>query len=134
MNLALLATSSTVTAFMGLFIGGAWSDRTYSRWERRAPWLILSAAAAAILLAILGTRTSLPGVAACYLLLWFAANIYLGALTPVIVDRVPPNRLGLASAVVGLGVPIGILIGINSISLPVSLKRRAIFCLPRFSS
>ena len=116
MNLALLATSSTVTAFMGLFIGGAWSDRTYSRWGRRAPWLILSAAAAAILLAILGTRTSLPGVAACYLLLWFAANIYLGALTPVIVDRVPPNRLGLASAVVGLGVPIGILIGINFVA------------------
>ena len=115
-NLALLATSSTVTAFIGLFVGGALSDRTYSRWGRRTPWLVLSAVASAVLLVILGTRTSLPGVAALYLLLWFAANIYLGALTPVIVDRIPENRRGMASAFVGLGVPIGILMGINFVA------------------
>jgi MFS family permease len=115
-NLALLASSSTVTALIGLMVGGALSDRTYGRWGRRAPWLVLAAIASAILLVILGTRTSLPGVAVVYLLLWFAANIYLGALTPVIVDRIPANRLGMASAVVGLGVPLGILIGINFVA------------------
>ena len=115
-NLALLATTSTVTAFVGLMVGGALSDRTYSRWGRRTPWLVLSAVASAILLVTLGTRTSLPGVAASYLLLWFAANIYLGALTPIIVDRVPENRRGIASAVVGLGVPLGILIGVNFVA------------------
>src|ERR1700691_3840655 len=31
-NLALLASSSTVTALIGLFVGGALSDRTYGRW------------------------------------------------------------------------------------------------------
>jgi MFS family permease len=115
-NLALLASSSTVTALIGLLVGGALSDRTYGRWGRRAPWLVVSAVAAAILLVILGTRTSLPGVAAVYLLLWFAANIYLGALTPVLVDRVPENRRGMASGVVGLGVPLGILIGVNCVA------------------
>jgi MFS family permease len=115
-NLALLATSSTVTALIGLFVGGALSDRTYGRWGRRTPWLVLSAAAAAIFLVTLGTRTSLPGVAGFYLLLWFAANIYLGALTPIIVDRIPENRRGVASSVVGLGVPLGILIGVNFVA------------------
>ena len=57
-NLALLASSSTVTALIGLFVGGALSDRTYGRWGRRAPWLVLSAAAAAIFLVILGTLLS----------------------------------------------------------------------------
>jgi MFS family permease len=115
-NLALLATCSTVTALIGLFVGGALSDRTYGRWGRRAPWLVLSAVASAILLVILGTRASLPSVAVFYLLLWFAANIYLGALTPIIVDRIPENRRGVASAVVGLGVPLGILIGVNFVA------------------
>ena len=71
---------------------------------------------AAILLVILGTRTSLPGVAVVYLLLWLAANVYLGALTPVMVDRIPENRWGMASAVVGLGVPLGVLIGVNGVA------------------
>src|SRR3984957_15745407 len=115
-NLALLATSTTITALIGLFVGGALSDRTYGRWGRRTPWLVLSAIATAIFLTILGTRTSLPGVATLYLLLWFAANIYLGALIPVMVDRVPENRRGIASAVVGLGVPLGILIGVNAVA------------------
>jgi MFS family permease len=115
-NLALLATSSTLAAMIGLMVGGALSDRTYGRWGRRAPWLVLSAVAAAILLVVLGSRTSLPGVAAAYLLLWFTANIYLGALTPVMVDRVPENRLGLASGILGLGVPLGILVGVNSVA------------------
>jgi len=115
-NLALLATSSTVTALIGLFVGGALSDRTYSRWGRRTPWLVLAAIASAIFLVILGTRTSIFGVAAVYLLLWFAANIFLGALTPIMVDRVPENKRGTASAVVGLGVPLGILIGVNFVA------------------
>jgi MFS family permease len=115
-NLALLASSSTVTALTGLMVGGALSDRTYSPWGRRAPWLVVSAVAAAILLAILGTRTTLLGVAAVYLLLWFAANVFLGALTPIIVDRFPENRRGTASGVVGLGVPLGILIGVNCVA------------------
>jgi MFS family permease len=115
-NLALLASSSTVTALIGLMVGGALSDRTYGRWGRRTPWLVLSAVAAATLLVILGTRTSLPGVAVGYLLLWFAANVYLGALTPVMVDRIPENRWGMASAVVGLGVPLGVLIGVNGVA------------------
>jgi MFS family permease len=115
-NLALLATSATLTSLIALMVGGALSDRTYSRWGRRAPWLILSAVAAAIFLAILGSRTSLPGVAVFYLLTWFAGNVYLGALTPVMVDRVPENRRGMASAVVGLGVPLGILAGVNFVA------------------
>jgi MFS family permease len=97
-------------------VGGALSDRTYGRWGRRTPWLVPSAIAAAIFLALLGTRTSLPGVTILYLLLWFAANIYLGALTPIMVDRIPENRRGIASAVVGLGVPLGILIGVNFVA------------------
>ena len=115
-NLALLASSATVTSLIGLMVGGALSDRTYGRWGRRTPWLVLSAVAAAILLLVLGTRTSLPGVAIVYLLLWLAANIYLGALTPVMVDRIPENRWGMASAVVGLGVPLGVLLGVNGVA------------------
>jgi MFS family permease len=101
---------------IGLMVGGTLSDRTHSRWGRRAPWLAVSALAAAILLVILGNRTSIAGVAVFYFLVWFAANVYLGALTPVMVDRVPENRRGIASTVVGLGVPLGILTGVNLVA------------------
>ncbi|HEX7886537.1 MAG TPA: MFS transporter [Phenylobacterium sp.] len=112
-NLALLTALSSVTAVLGLLSGGALSDRTRGRWGRRAPWLALTGAVSAGLLVAMGRLDSLTAIAIGYCLLWFTMNFYQAALTAVLPDRVPERLRGVASSVLGLGVPLGIMTGVN---------------------
>jgi MFS family permease len=52
-------------------------------------------------------------LAAMYSALWFVANMQQGAIVAILPDRVPEERRGVASAVMGLGTPVGVLIGVN---------------------
>ena len=112
-NLGLLTTLSAIAAVISLPMGGAVSDRTHSRWGRRTPWLALMALASAVLMILMSHAVSLPAFACIYIALWFTANFYQGALTAVLPDRIPPENRGIASAMVGLSVPIGIVFGVN---------------------
>ena len=116
-NLALLTVICSVTGVLGLTAGGAVSDATRSRWGRRAPWLVVMAAAAALLSAILGLQRGLPGVAVFYGALWFALNFFQGALLAVTPDRVPEGRRSLASSIFGVAAPLGALVGVNLAAL-----------------
>ncbi|MDB5471565.1 MAG: hypothetical protein JWR84_3125, partial [Caulobacter sp.] len=58
-----------------------------------------------------------------YSALWFSANYYQGALTAILPDRVPVERRGMGSAVIALGMPVGVVFGVNvaaRASVPVS--------------
>ncbi|KXF53113.1 MFS transporter [Rhodococcus sp. SC4] len=115
-NLALLTVVSSIAAVIGLPLGGSLSDRTRGRFGRRSPWLLGTAAVSALLLAVMGTATEILLLAVIYGALWFSMNFYQASLTAVLPDRVPRERLGLGSAVIGLGTPIGILVGVNAIA------------------
>lgn len=112
-NLALLTSISSISAVLGLLFGGAVSDRTRSKWGRRSPSLLVSAAISALLTFAMAGAGSFLMLGVVYTILWFTANFYQAALTAVLPDRVPVKSRGIASAVMGLGTPLGILIGVN---------------------
>ncbi|MFH8663131.1 MFS transporter [Streptomyces afghaniensis] len=111
--LALLTTLGAVASMIALPAGGALSDRTRSRFGRRAPWLVLMAGVSALLTIAMGLSTGLVTLAILVPILWFTSNFYGGAISAILPDRVPVARRGIASAVIGLGTPVGILFGVN---------------------
>jgi MFS family permease len=112
-NLALLTTITSVTAVLGLLMGGAISDRTTGRFGRRTPWLVLSAIFSAVLFIALGMSVSLLDIAVAYAILWFSLNFFAAAFSAILPDRIPVSARGTASAVLGLGTPVGIILGVN---------------------
>ncbi|GAA1835373.1 MFS transporter [Pseudonocardia ailaonensis] len=112
-SLAVLTTLAAVASMLALPIGGAVSDRTRSRFGRRAPWIAVTAVLSAVLAVLMGLTSTLPLLAVVYALLWFVANFYQGAAAAILPDRVPVRRRGLASALIGLATPIGVLVGVN---------------------
>ncbi|MEU6226319.1 MFS transporter [Streptomyces sp. NPDC047042] len=112
-ELALLTTLGAVASMIALPAGGALSDRTRSRFGRRTPWLLAMAGVSALLTVAMGLSTGLTALAILVPILWFTANFYGGAISAILPDRVPVARRGIASAVIGLGTPIGILLGVN---------------------
>jgi MFS family permease len=67
----------------------------------------------AVLSVAMGLTSALPLLAVFYTALWFVANFFQGAIAAILPDRVPERRRGLASALIGLGTPIGVLVGVN---------------------
>ncbi|KJK48624.1 MFS transporter [Lentzea aerocolonigenes] len=114
--LALLTTLAAVASMIALPAGGALSDRTRSRFGRRAPWLVVMALASGVLTIAMGMTTGLVALALVMTVLWFTANFYGGAIAAILPDRVPVHRRGVASAVIGLGTPMGVLVGVNLVS------------------
>ncbi|MFI6317463.1 MFS transporter [Nonomuraea sp. NPDC050556] len=91
---------------------GALSDRTSSRYGRRSPWILYGGAASLAALAFTGVASSIPALLVAYFLVSATVNVVLNTLYAVLADRVPASRLGLASTVAGLGLPIGGLVGV----------------------
>lgn len=58
-NLAIVMTASSVGAIIIHPLVGAFSDRTRSRMGRRAPWMVISAALAAVLMVLLSGSPNL---------------------------------------------------------------------------
>lgn len=84
-------------------IAGALSDRT----GRRNPWILGGALASLAGLAFLGSVRTVLLVGIGWCLVQATMNVYQAAVTAVVPDRIPPARRGTASALVGLGLPIG---------------------------
>ncbi|MFJ3671496.1 MFS transporter [Streptomyces sp. NPDC090106] len=115
-NLAWLTLVSSITAAVALPVGGALSDRTRSRWGRRAPWLVATAAISAVLLALMGSANGIVLLGLVYAALWFFMNYYQAVLTAVMPDRFPEDKRGTASSVIGIGLPVGIVVGVNLVA------------------
>lgn len=115
-NLALLTVLSSIGAVAGLLAGGALSDATRGRFGRRTPWLVAMALLSAALAIAMGQTVGLLALAVFYMMLWFASNFYQGVLTAVLPDRIPEERRGIASSIIGLGTPLGILLGVNVVA------------------
>jgi MFS family permease len=94
-------------------VGGALSDRTRSRFGRRAPWLMAGSAGVLAALVVLGSASSVLMIAIGWSLVQAAANFYQAALTAVVPDRVPVARRGTASAVVAVAMSAGAVAGVG---------------------
>lgn len=101
-------------AFFSIFsntIGGALSDRTTSRWGRRAPWMIGSAVLSVGALALLANANTIAMLFIGYGLYQLVVNGALAALTAVVPDKAPEGQRGVVSAFVGLSLPVAIVLG-----------------------
>jgi MFS family permease len=111
-NLALVSGISAAFATVMNPLGGAWSDRTHSRWGQRTPWLIGAALATCVSSIFLGLQTTVVGILVAWCLVQGIGNIYNAAITAVVPDRVPPEKRGTAVGASGMGPTIGTMTGI----------------------
>ncbi|MEU9348954.1 MFS transporter [Streptomyces sp. NPDC048278] len=104
---------SLVTAFgIGLTmiaqpVVGVLSDRTRSRWGRRAPWMLVGAIAGSGFLAIVRFAPSALLLTVVWSFTQFTINSIQGPLKATTADRVPAHKIGTASALGGLGMMLG---------------------------
>jgi MFS family permease len=115
-KVAALGLVSGISALFALVfnpIGGALSDRTRSRFGRRAPWLITASAGMIVMLAALGRAGTVLLVGVAWCLAQAVANLYQAPLTAVVPDRVSRQRRGAASAVAGVSSVLGGVAGVG---------------------
>lgn len=107
-NLGVVAGVAAIFATVFNPVAGALSDRS----GRRNPWILGGGLAAILALGLLGSVNTVLLVGICWCLGQAVMNIYQAAITSVVPDRVPLDRRGTASAAVGLGLPVGSIIGV----------------------
>ncbi|MER7761764.1 MFS transporter [Streptomyces sp. NPDC097619] len=106
-NFGLIAGVSAIFATVFNPVAGALSDRS----GRRNPWILGGGLLAVPAMVLLGLADGLLLIALAWCLGQAVLNVYQAALTSVVPDRVPAASRGLASAAVGLGLPLGTAIG-----------------------
>ncbi|MGC0329742.1 MFS family permease [Streptomyces sp. SAI-170] len=108
-NLGLVSGVAAVFATLFNPLAGLLSDRS----GRRNPWILGGGLAALGALALLGAVRGILLVTVGWCLVQATMNVYQAAITAVVPDRVPMERRGLASAMVGIGTPVGTIIGVT---------------------
>lgn len=115
---SLLGTISAVTAIVSLvsnLVFGTLSDRSRSRFGRRAPWILAGAIIAGVTLAAIGFLPDPLSITVVYCLSMVGLNMMLAPAVAVLADRVPQRLRGTMSAFYGgglaAGAPLGSLIG-----------------------
>jgi MFS family permease len=109
---SVVTSVSALCSLVAFPVFGRLSDRTTSRLGRRRPFLLLGAALFAvggIGLQLGNTTLTLTLSAICTLVGSSAAIVAFSSIIP---DQLPPNRRGPASAVVGLSLPVGAVVGL----------------------
>lgn len=110
--LSIVIGIGSIVALIAYPLIGRLSDRTLSRFGRRRPYLVLGAVllAAGALLTVIATSTQVLTIA--YVVTTLGAVSALVACSAIVPDQVEASRRGTPSAIVGLGAPIGAVLGI----------------------
>lgn len=111
-NLAIVMTASSIATIIIHPLVGALSDRTRSRLGRRAPWMIIGGATGALFTMLLSGATTVWAVCLYWVLMMLCVNAVATVGSAVVPDRFAKERLGVASAVVALGVFVGMGAGV----------------------
>ena len=109
-KVAILAVISTVGAIIAMLaqpVAGLVSDRTRSRFGKRAQWIVGAALIAGLALIGMGTATGVVQIAISYVIMQIAINFMQGPLSAILPDRVPRRARGTFSALAGLGSLVG---------------------------
>jgi len=110
-NLTVVATVGAIGAMIAQPVAGLLSDRSRTRFGRRAPWMVGGATAGGLALLVLGQQTSLLGIALSWLGVQLAYNFVQGPLSAILPDRVPRAVRGTFAATTGLGIMVGVGLG-----------------------
>jgi MFS family permease len=121
-NLALITSVSFAFALIAQPLIGAASDRTRSRWGRRAPWILGGAGVAAAFLFAMGGVDSIGWLCLFWAVIQFALNGVDVATSAYLVDGFPKNRRGIASSVFAGAAMIGGVAGVAFAGLFVDVR------------
>ncbi len=110
-DFAVIATLFAVVTTLSQPLIGAFSDRTRSRFGRRALWMLLGAALGSAALLALSASTSVVAVGLSAVVLSLGINSLISPLTATLPDRYAVTRRGGASAMIGAGTMLGATIG-----------------------
>ncbi|MFE6997070.1 MFS transporter [Microbacterium sp. NPDC057659] len=111
-NLAIVTTTSFIFTLFAQPLAGAFSDRTRSRFGRRAPWMVMGALVGGILLFGMGSLQDVFWITVFWVVIQVALNFLQAPLTTITADRFPRSKRGGASAMIGLGTQLGMTVGV----------------------
>jgi MFS family permease len=100
-----------VVAMISNVVFGAISDRTRTRFGRRAPWLVIGGIVAIISFVLMPMQSTGVGVIIVYSIAQIGMNIMYAPFYAVLSDNVPESRRGTVSMANGLGNSVGCGIG-----------------------
>jgi MFS family permease len=113
-GLSIVFSVAVIVTMVLLPIVGTLSDNTRSKWGRRVPWLIGGAVSGGAILFFLPLSPNLAVLVVLYTLVTLAINTSQAVGSTTVADRVPQERIGLASALTGglgyLGAVVGALV------------------------
>lgn len=107
-TLGLVTGIGALVATLTQPIAGSLSDRS----GRRKPWILGGAIAALLIFLVASNATTLLWITIGWAAAQVALNVYQAAVTAVVPDRIAPENRGTASALFGLGLPVGITVGV----------------------
>ncbi|RKE05154.1 MFS transporter [Streptomyces sp. TLI_171] len=110
-SLGVISAVGAVGAMLANPVSGALSDRTRSRYGRRAPWMAGGALLGGLSLIAVGVGNSLLWVGVAWTLAQIFLNGLQAPLTAVIPDRAPADKRGLFSSAAGLAQMLGAVAG-----------------------
>lgn len=110
-NLAVITTIGAFAAMLAQPIAGRISDRTRSRFGKRAPWLIFGVIVGALALIGMGLANGLVQIAIAFVIVQIAFNFIQGPLSAIVPDRVPAGAFGIFASVLGVLSMIGSIAG-----------------------
>ena len=110
-TLGLVATIGAFAAMIAQPIAGMVSDRTRSRFGRRAPWMVAGTLLGGLALLFMGASTGIAQLTVAWVIVQVAFNFAQGPLSAILPDRVPSGARGTFSSLAGLGLMLGALGG-----------------------
>jgi MFS family permease len=111
-DLAIVFAITSIFSTLTTPIAGALSDRTRTRFGRRAPWIFAGSVVGALCLAAVSQMTALWTITLFWVGATVALNSMQAAITTVVADRFEESERGVASGFVGAGMTSGCTIGI----------------------
>lgn len=109
--IGIASSVAMIVAMVSNVVFGAISDRTRSRFGRRAPWLVIGGIVSIVSYVLMPMQTSGAGVIFVYSLAQIGMNIMYAPFYAVLSDNVPEEKRGTVSMANGLGNSIGCGIG-----------------------
>ncbi|WP_281883404.1 MFS transporter [Agromyces rhizosphaerae] len=106
-NLAIVTSIGALAAMIAQPVAGMLSDRTRSRFGRRAPFIVGGALIGGLALVGMAVGNTLVHIAIAWIIVQVAYNFAQGPLSAILPDRIPRAVRGTFSAMAGLGVMLG---------------------------